>query len=520
MEPSGAVKTNIPVLGADALDLESLAGRLGGRFEIEGPFSLRVSWLDTFDWRLYEAGHQLTLERDGRRTSLLWSSRKQPHPYVLPIEREAQFAHDLPEGFLRSQIEPVVEARALLALGVARVRRRSARVTDRRGNIIARVLVEEFTALDSANRAVGSPRSTVTVQSTTPDGRNVDTLVKNLRDHGACREEVPDPFRDAVEARGRRPGDYSSKPRHALQSGQRSDDAMRTILGHLFETMQANVKGVLSDIDVEFLHDLRVATRRARSALAQIKGVLPREQVSHLAAELRWLGSSSNRCRDLDVYLLELDSYRRQLGDDAGAVDDLERVLRRERSKALRRVRSALRSKRFQQLLTSWQEVLDPSGDSDPPPKAARPVSEVAGRRILKAYRRMVKRGSRLADPPPPEELHRLRIDAKKLRYLLEFFASLYPRKTVVRLVKELKGFQDVLGGFNDMEVQRAHLTELAQQLVTEGESSARALFALGRLTDTMSARQEEFRRAFAARFADFSSQASRQLYAATFGEV
>jgi CHAD domain-containing protein len=347
--------------------------------------------------------------------------------------------------------------------------------------------------------------------------RAFERVLGQLREVGVCDRESTDVMTEAAAARGRRPGDYTTKPRLELRPAQRSDEAMRVVLAQLLEAMTANVGGVIADIDIEFLHDLRVASRRARSAIGQIKDVLPRPDADHLAAELRWLGSATNDCRDLDVALLEMDDYRHRLGDDAGAVDDLERLLRRRRSAALRRVRAALRSRRFDELVTSWRALITEPADGGETAHAARPIAELAGAKIVKAYRRMLKRGKRLADPPPAAELHRLRIDAKKLRYLLEFFASLYPEATVARLVKELKSFQDVLGGFNDMEVQRKQLTGLAEQLMAKGEADASTVFAIGRLTDMLRERQEIYHRDFGDRFAEFSGAASRRLYAKTF---
>ncbi len=117
----------------------------------------------------------------------------------------------------------------------------------------------------------------------------------------------------------------------------------------------------------------------------------------------------------------------------------------------------------------------------------------------------MVKRGVQLSDPPPAEDLHRLRIDAKKLRYLLEFFGGLWPKKATSRLVKELKQFQDILGGSNDMAVQQRHLAAFAETLMAEGSTRAGTVFAMGRLADTMAERQETYAEAFAERFELFA---------------
>jgi CHAD domain-containing protein len=326
-------------------------------------------------------------------------------------------------------------------------------------------------------------------------------------------------LREAAAAIGRQPGDYSSKPKIPLDARQPAVDAMRSILQHLIDTIEVNVAGVIDDVDVEFLHDLRVATRRTRSALSQVKGVLPADATSPFGDEFRWLGSVTGPLRDLDVYLLEMDGFRRQLDVTDGTLEPLQRLLERSRRNELRRVRRALRSARFARLICEWNAFLKaPMLPDERAPNADRAIAEVAGERILKAYRRMVKKGSKLGDDPPAESLHRLRIDAKKLRYLLEFFYSLYDQAAVTRLVKELKRLQDILGGFNDMEVQQHRLHEFGDLMIEASSAGSETLFAMGRLADAMGERQEAYRQQFHERFEAFANDDSRGLYRKIFG--
>jgi CHAD domain-containing protein len=505
-------------LAADDWSLESFENRLGDRLDVDSPNTIRTTHLDTFDWLLHESGCRLTHERTGAKASLHWHTPLRPYPYVLPITRMPRFARDLPEGFLRSELEAVTGPRALLVAGAARVLRRNARVSDNQNNTLVRLLIEEVTVLDASSRPVGEPHRTVTAQPVGAGGRTYRRVLRILHECGASDSDAIDPLNAAAEARGRRPGGYSSKLRLAIRQDQPCGEALRKILDHLRHTTAANVEGVIDDVDVEFLHDLRVACRRARSALSQLKGAVPGTAADNLATELRWLGEVTNPCRDLDVHLLDMTGYRRQLGAAAGAIDDLEKLLRRERSKAFRRVRGALRSQRFAGMMDAWAALAEGQATGSDSPNSDRPISEVAGKKILKAYRRMVKHGMRLANPPPAEDLHRLRIDAKKLRYLLEFFGGLYPAKTTSRLVKELKQFQDILGETHDMAVQQEHLAGFAETLMAEGSARADTMFAMGRLADAMSARQSASTEAFATRFDVFANQKSRKLYQKIFG--
>jgi len=204
--------------------------------------------------------------------------------------------------------------------------------------------------------------------------------------------------------------------------------AVRQILVHLLDTLRGNVDGVIEDLDPEPLHDLRVATRRTRSALSTIKSVLPDSFDADFAPGFKWLGNVTGPCRDLDVHLIEMEGFQRQLELSDGSLDPLRQLLEELRRDEHLRVCESLDSERFRNLIEEWDEALHSETETEPEPShARRPVIDLAGRKIHKAYRRFVRRGAKLADDAPEKAFHRLRIDAKKLRYLLEFFSDLYP---------------------------------------------------------------------------------------------
>ncbi len=109
----------------------------------------------------------------------------------------------------------------------------------------------------------------------------------------------------------------------------------------------------------------------------------------------------------------------------------------------------ALRSERARSLLRDWGQFLVgiESGGVSGGPEAARPIGDLAGARIAKVYRRMVKMGRAIDADSPPDAYHEIRKQGKELRYLLELFgARLYPADVVKPMTKVLKSFQDVLG--------------------------------------------------------------------------
>lgn len=150
-------------------------------------------------------------------------------------------------------------------------------------------------------------------------------------------------------------------------------------------------------------------------------------------------------------------------------------------------------------------------------PDAALPVGDVAGRRIAKVYRRMVKMGAAIDDDTPAEALHELRKQGKELRYLLEFFSSLYPSAVVKPMVSSLKELQDVLGRFQDREVQADLLRSLGDEVAVL-EGGAAALMAMGVLVQRLAAEQTHARAQFTESFAGFAAKSQRKLVEQTFG--
>ena len=137
----------------------------------------------------------------------------------------------------------------------------------------------------------------------------------------------------------------------------------------------------------EFLHDFRVAVRKTRSLLAQIKGVLPAAAVEHFRKEFAWLGTVSGPCRDLDVFLLDLGRYEDALGDIH---------LARLRAFLLARLEveheslvAALDCNRYGELLAGWRPFLaDGELEGQPPgARADMPAERVFGRRTWKLFK-------------------------------------------------------------------------------------------------------------------------------------
>jgi CHAD domain-containing protein len=284
--------------------------------------------------------------------------------------------------------------------------------------------------------------------------------------------------------------------------------------------MKINAANLAKDFDTEILHDFRVAVRRTRSALGQVKNVFPVRTTNRFKKDFAAVGKLSNELRDLDVYLLKEATYKAMLTpvlrDD---IDPLFDHLRKKRSMALQRVIRGLKTKKYAKVIQDWEAFVNkPAQASASAVNAQLPVMELACSRIYKKYRGVVKNGRLILKNTQDEMLHALRIECKKLRYLMEFFVSLYDRKKINVLIGQLKRLQDNLGDFNDLCVQVEYLLDIAQELPAEHHRFKNTLVAIGSLIATLEKERQKVKKAFAKTFSEFASPANQELFRELFG--
>lgn len=247
------------------------------------------------------------------------------------------------------------------------------------------------------------------------------------------------------------------------------------------------------------LHDLRVAVRRARTLLTELKNDLP--PTAEFRAELVQLGIITGPVRDLDVLLVSLAAPQ---GPLAAVADKAARVLRpqllAERQQAVSLLQRELRVETSEQATLRWRSLLDTWSVEQS--REVPPLGVVADRRVGMNLRKMLDKGASLNDSSGSERYHRLRIRGKKLRYLLEFFATLYPTELILPITEELKKLQDNLGQFQDDAVLRRWLQKLRGGLTPEQYQ----LFE-----DQLTVRQQAWQKAFFRCFDEFSSSRSCQ---------
>ncbi len=233
------------------------------------------------------------------------------------------------------------------------------------------------------------------------------------------------------------------------------NDAFKALAQSCITHLIANQQGMLDSDDPEYLHQMRVALRRLRSVFSTFAPLFPPAALDPPLSEIRWLASALGEARNWDVFATETlppvhASYREHAGIAAVIL-----AASRLRQNADRRARRAVASARGQGSALAlggwlsaetWRDALNDSqrsGLQQPLEGYARNVFAAASRRVLKRSRHI----GTLA----PDDLHRLRIAAKKLRYAADFFAPLYSPKRVAPYLARLADLQQVLGLINDV---------------------------------------------------------------------
>ena len=403
-----------------------------------------------------------------------------------PPPRMPVFAARARGGPAAGRARELTDLRALLPLVQVQARERRMAVLDGERKTVVRLALEETTlvvadgAASPLRPSCGSPRSGATTRSGAPSSpRSSETSVSSPQTsrwwtrRSGCRADCP-----AV-----------SPPRSGFRFAPTS---ARTARGggraRLLGVIEANLEGTIEDLDSEFLHDLRVSVRRSRAVQRELRLVFPPAELERFRAEFRWLQQATGDARDLDVHVLDFEEMRALgwAGGDSRTTSSrcsacCARGGRRRTSRLVDDLRSERATRRcFRGGARSWTGCKD--ADERERPDAARPLAEVAGERIRKVYRQMVRMGDAIDDASPAEDYHELRKKGKELRYLLELFgASLFDAEVVKPMIRTLKGLQDVLGRHQDREVQVALLRSLAPEVAKADRGGEAALMSLGR---------------------------------------
>ena len=250
-----------------------------------------------------------------------------------------------------------------------------------------------------------------------------------------------------------------------LESTASTGLVFQTIAFACLTQINANYDGVLHSRDPEFVHQMRVALRRLRAALAIFKPVIQSKEMPAIRRGLDALAMSLNIARDWDVWMTETLPRLMAEHPAAPGLALLRRRAQAHRARHRRETQQSLTSSAYAQLMLTlerWLTGLPQAGLARAQHKlwdtAILPFADAA---LAALDQKAHRRGEKLAQLSVPQR-HRLRIAVKKLRYGTEFFASLYRGGSTCDYLMRLETMQTELGFFNDLAVAETLLAEIA----------------------------------------------------------
>lgn len=467
------------------------------------------TYYDSFDWRLYTNGITCEFNQSIGASSLTLINFE--HGQIIAskeLNEVPSFSKQFSFGKIRSSLEPILEVRALLPVCSLDYDSYYLNILNKDEKTILRMLIEEYELLN--NQLILQP-----VRGYDKAAEQfIETITTKLDLTPTDKPILP----TALKLQGRKPKEYSSKLNINLDPDMRADVACKYIYSHLLKTIRDNEPGTIADTDSEFLHDFRVAVRRTRSGLSQLKGVLPDEINAHYADFFSWLGQITGATRDLDVYLLNFDNYKSSLPVSIREnLNPLYEFLLAKKQKAQQELAKKLRSRKYTSTLAEWEAYLNEQVHKKPAqPNANLTIKNLADLRIWKSYNRVLQEGDAITDQSSGNALHGLRKSCKKLRYLIEFFQTLYPENQIKILIKNLKEFQEVLGEFQDCQMQESNLKLFSGEMLANN-IPVNTFLAMGVLIQNLDIRRSDARNDFASRFKIFKQTENQSAFKALF---
>jgi len=243
-------------------------------------------------------------------------------------------------------------------------------------------------------------------------------------------------------------------------------EAFATIMDHHFRYLMEWEDAAKTWEDIEGVHQFRVTIRRMRSALSLFRTAIPKEAYKPWSDEMRWVAGELGLARDLDVFIDEGLAHSARI--PLKGAERLKQLAEEHRARAYQeQVRAMLESERYRRFKKGFQdwygqrrwEALEVKKKKKKQSNNLKMKIMPFARTLLdKQERRVLSVGSHV-NRDNPAEMHRLRIECKKLRYAAEFFRPLFAGMDT--FISHMKGLQDLLGLLNDISVMQSLLDEL-----------------------------------------------------------
>jgi CHAD domain-containing protein len=432
---------------------------------------LRTTYYDTPDLRLarwglslrYRTGEGWTvkLAGEGRGPLLVREELRFDGPATQPPSE----AVDLVLAFVReAPLGPVARLRTT---------RRPVELRDRDGQRLGELTDDRVAVMDGRQASRRFREIEMELSAEAPDGA-LDRAIARLRTAGAEPAEVPSKYLQALDKPDPGPPEVALQQ---LDGSASVDELVRYDLSASVLRLFLHDPIVRLGTDPEGVHQARVATRRFRSSLRTFRGVLEEGWAIRLRERAQWLADRLGAVRDADVLLARLRGRVEQLDEaDAQAAEWLLKRLGRQRNAARSALLAAIRESAYVQLL---DDLIDAAA-SPAVVDGGQPAAETLVPQVATTWRKLRNEVRQAGPEPSDEQLHRIRIRAKRCRYAAEAVIPVVG-KPAERLAVAVEAIQEVLGDHHDAVVAQEWLRNAAADAPGRSALAAGLLIAAER---------------------------------------
>lgn len=489
------------------------------RLAVQPTLDLSDTYYDSPDWMIFRAGFALRMRSEqagesSARTEVTLKSLSAPHnglarrtEYSQRIEGADMNAVVATPTGIGERIRELIGERLLTPLFKASTRRERQQLLEAGSDLpLAEVDLDE-TSIEAPS-GVSQQLTRVEVECINATPGALEGFVRQLRDAAQLEPVELSKFRAGLKAAGLHPEGQLEPAGLVISAGQPFAETQLALMRRYFGVVLEKEPLVRAGSAVA-VHEMRVAARHLDVLLRLFSGYGPRWAVASRGA-LRALIKSLGAVRDCDVQLAYLHTSSAALtGDDGVAIEPLRERLAQQRVQARARLLHTLDSSRTRSWVTHWQDQLRLGTGTGARARAATTAC-VAQELIRSMAGKVRKCADRLNDGSSDDEFHKVRIRAKRLRYTLDAFGSLFG-KAAIDYLDALAKLQRVLGAYQDSVVR----AEMFADLVTRGRRvPAITSFLVGRLVERDQREFEKCRRKFAKAYRRIKRRRWRELLA------
>ncbi len=229
--------------------------------------------------------------------------------------------------------------------------------------------------------------------------------------------------------------------------------------------LRQEITGVRQGKDIEAIHRMRVASRRLRSALPLFETCYAAKYRTRWGDGIKKITRALGQARDTDVQIERLNNFLAGM-EDVHCRPGLRRLILRltqKRGRLQQKVTLALDEMEEKRLLDTLSDQSKArEGEHDTGEPYAFGLYLLAKGAILDLLKEFLDYEAFIHDPEAIKELHAMRIAAKRLRYTLEIFSSLYPNE-LKAYIQAVKTTQEMLGEIHDCDVWAIFLPEFLE---------------------------------------------------------